>query len=725
MTQKINKKTQKIYKKKKIRRKTKKRYLLTEVSKLLPDVIEETKSREIDKKINSDLIRILQYPISKEGIELSKNDFYTYINESWIKNISTNEDSIKYLIKIDDFTVKQYKTYIKLNELIQQYIKKHNNKISIEMNNYYLSALSLNSELSSLNFLKNTIQYIDKLRKDKNNLWELLAYINKHEITNVFCPINWNFLPDRMNSKEYISYIDPMIFNIIDISSINEKQNSINYVKKVFNTCLPHDKLINYNDLFDIGETILGFYEKYKDGKIKYDNNKYYNKITSIDALEKYNFNWSEYCKYLGYKENNIPKSFVVTDLNYFKNCIEELINNWNNTKWRTYWIWIFAELVIKATKKWHTIYFNFHGKKIRGLLQSVTEKNNLIQTSPSLLAYAFNPLLNNLYIDDCYDEKLIIYTKELSINLKQIFINKIKRNNWLEENTKKYAVFKLENINFEIGTNKYDTDYSKNLALLNYNSNEFLENILKVSEWRHKTYIDGNIELIKTFVQCDFMTYPYKITNMQSYIVNAQFLFNENLIKISTAYLQKPFINIKEHGLEYNLAYIGFTIAHELCHSLDNIGSEYDVNGNMNKWWGKKDKIKFETIQKEIEKQNRKIASYDNFTFDTYFTVGENIADISGLHLCEEYIRDYCIRTNATDFLTYLRFTLFYVYFAYQMKQKISQQSIMYEINTDVHSIAKYRTNLALSSSKFFEKLHNIKKGDKMYWKNKSFFIW
>jgi len=332
--------------------------------------------------------------------------------------------------------------------------------------------------------------------------------------------------------------------------------------------------------------------------------------------------------------------------------------------------------------------------------------------------------LIHNLYIDYAYNDENIIYSTEIAQHMKHIFINKIKRNQWLEEKTKKYAIYKLENINFEIGSEKYKIN-SKLFPLLDFKQDRFLENVLKISQWRHETYVKGDIDLLNTFIQCDYKSYPYKITNMQSYIVNAQYLFDKNLIKITTAYLQKPFIDIKDHGLSYNLAYIGFTIAHELCHSLDNLGSQYDANGNTKNWWGKKDKEMFKKIQQEIIKRNNEVSLNDGFYFDPKFTVGENIADISGLNLCEEYLRNFCIHSNFTHFITYLQFRMFYVYFTYQMKQKIKQQSINYEINTDVHSIAKYRTNLALSSSKFFKSLNNIQKNDKMYWDDKHSSIW
>jgi putative endopeptidase len=207
--------------------------------------------------------------------------------------------------------------------------------------------------------------------------------------------------------------------------------------------------------------------------------------------------------------------------------------------------------------------------------------------------------------------------------------------------------------------------------------------------------------------------------------MVNAQYILNKNEIHISTAYLQKPFIDIDDHGIEYNLAQVGFTIAHELCHALDDSGSKYDVNGNLKDWWGKQDKLKFKKIQQDIINHYITFAKFDGISYDPTYAVGEAIADISGLNLCEEYLRDYCLQNHFAPVIIYLYFRMFYVYFAYQMKQQIGKQTINYELVTNPHPIDKYRTNVTLSRSKLFKALYGVSKDDKMYWRDENSKIW
>jgi hypothetical protein len=71
---------------------------------------------------------------------------------------------------------------------------------------------------------------------------------------------------------------------------------------------------------------------------------------------------------------------------------------------------------------------------------------------------------------------------------------------------------------------------------------------------------------------------------------------------------------------LEYNLAHIGFTIAHEMSHALDDLGSKYDEFGRLNNWWTAKDQKEFEKIQNDVIKQYEVFASYNGIKFDVCF---------------------------------------------------------------------------------------------------------
>jgi len=707
--------------------------ILTEKEKPMIYVIDELKSKEVNDKLNNRLLKLFETPFTKKNTQTIRDDFFSYINNYWLKDIEmTNGHDIKYLTKVDNFQVTQYKTYEKLAEIIENYITKNGSVVSSEMKNLWASALKFNPVESSKIYVTHIIEQIDELRKNRNNLWKMLALVNSNEITNPFAPFSWEIGPDKKNSQENINYLDPHKFAIFDLSVYYDKnytedqkkeyqkkyrQFFTQYISKLFSTVAPNDKNLNAKSVFDVGQLFFQLFTK-TDPKLKEDPD-FYNKISEKEAIEKFGFNWTEYCKELGYK--TVPTFFVTSNINYFKYCTLLILDEWNSEKWRSYWIWIFTRYIARLTSDWHELFYWFYGSKEKGMVTSF--RSNIKHPAILFMSLGFNPILNNEYIDYSNNGSILVFAKDVAENTRNIFINRIKRNTWLSEKTKKYSVIKLDKIEINVGTKKIEWT-NEMLPLLNFSSTQFLDNVLKILKWRHDMFIENNKIVINSLARIDWTKYPAQFTSLPSYVVNAQYVPYKNAVFISNAYLQKPFIDLDEHGIQFNLANLGFTIAHELSHSLDDLGSKYDIYGNLNYLWSKSDINKYSKIQENIIKQYEVFAKNYGTNYDAELSVGEDIADISGLSIAEEYLRDFCIKNKYPPPVVSNYFRIFYIYFALQMKQKIGTKTVKYELITNPHPIDKLRTNISLSRSPFFRKMYDVKPEDHMYWNNENFGI-
>jgi predicted metalloendopeptidase len=183
--------------------------------------------------------------------------------------------------------------------------------------------------------------------------------------------------------------------------------------------------------------------------------------------------------------------------------------------------------------------------------------------------------------------------------------------------------------------------------------------------------------------------------------------------------YIQKPFVDLDERGIEYNLAHIGFTISHEMSHALDDWGSQYDYNGDLRDWWTQKDKKQFKLIQNNVIKQYEEFAARDGIKFDASIGLGEDIADISAMAICERYLKDFQDFNKDLIPIRSVSFEMFYIFFAFQQKQKISKKALSAQLKSNPHPLDKYRCNIPLSRSLIFRALYNVKKGDGMWWFN------
>lgn len=678
---------------------------------------EAKKLRNIETLKKSEFAKELLARFAPSSIK-PNNDFYDYINYLWLKNVSLEKQQ-KYIVQVDDFRLAQDKVYEQLNKIIIDYYNSNNNKLSNNLKNYHYSIVNMNPKLYSRKLAKEAVNIVDELIKN-DNPWALLAYFNKDEMISNHSPFVWSLNPDDKDPTIFRCYINPIRFKILDLNVYyddgndvaykeNYKNYYINNIKKIFNITLGENDFI-YKNCFDVQVDI---FNSLGCQVLTTKEESLYNKIDKNVSMSKYGFDWIEFSKQLGFKK--IPDFFITSSLNYLKCGSKLFVENWKTPKWRTYWIYLLLERLVRITKDWENIIYDFRGKFERG--QEEINKSDAV-SSALHMSVPFNTFLTNQYVKNYENPQAMKYTKILCDDLKLVFKRILKRNNWLEPSTKKYALKKLEKFKFVYGKPENlredpDLNYTKVLY----------DNIKKIFYWRHQKFIELEGKQVIDIPYMDWSQYPVKMSGTQAYIVNASYTPAKNAIYINLGYIQKPFIDLDERGIEYNLAHLGFTIGHEMSHGFDDMGSKYGADGKLLDWWTKKDKRNYKKIQDDVLNQYKKFAIRDNIDFDASISLGEDLADISGLAICDEYLRDF--QDNFQDNNKYLvpiravSYEAFYTYFAFQQKQLVGKKAISAQLKTNPHPLDKYRCNVPLSRSLIFRALYNVKKGDGMWWHN------
>jgi len=644
-----------------------------------------------------------------------EDDFYDYINYLWLKNVSTEKQQ-GYITQIDDFRLTQDKVYKQLNELILDYVKTHDDKLAKNLKNFYDSVIKMNSIEASKKLAKEAVETVDNLRKDKKNMWKLLAVINKNEMMANAAPIVWSLLPDDKEPTIYRCHINTHAFSLTDLNVYFDDGTDVEYKKKyrvefkkylneLFNTCLGQNHGFHPEDVYDVEVEIfdaLGCIAVVKEEKS-------YNKVTADEAMSKYGFDWKEFSKELGFK--TMPPFFTAYSLNYLKCGTELCVKNWDSPKWRSYWVWIFIRSIARVTREWEKITYNFYGNFERG--QEGINTSDAVSAS-LYMSVPFNTFLTNQYVAKYENPQAIEYVKTLCEDLKIVYRRILKRNNWLSPITKKYALNKLDKFAFVIGK----PENLREDPLLDYGTSLY-ENMKKINDWRHQKFIELEGKHVIDIPMMDWTQYPVKMTGTQAYIVNASYTPSKNSIYINLGYIQKPFVDLDERGVEYNLAHLGFTISHEMSHGFDDSGSKYDENGVLHEWWTPSDKKKYAKIQSDVIKQYEEFAARDGIKFDASIGVGEDLADISGMAICDEYLRDFQDNNKDLIPIRYLSYEVFYTYYAFQQKQKVGKKALSAQLKTNPHPLDKYRCNIPLSRSQIFRALYDVKKKDGMWWHN------
>ena len=680
----------------------------------IKDFLKKRPSDQLEKnhkKLMQYLVKQLKLKYAPSKVT-AQSDFYTYVNYKWIINrepdSTTKNKSQGYITEYDDFRIVQDKVYWQLNGILKDYVKRNHCKKATAVKNFYSSVQHLNDISVSKKYLKEFIEYLDELRKDKNNIWKLLGVLNKNELIKNQLPISWSMPAWEKDASKNKLHIDPIKLPILDLKAYYEPNNSykkkyITMCKKLFQKCLGITDAKHYMSPFNISSKLFYLFGC-KGPKSNPDG---YNLITKTDALNIYGFDFETFAKTLGYQTT--PNSFVCSQLNYLQCCSKLLMDEWNSEEWRGYWINVFLRQLARCTKGWRNIFNDYYGIFEQGEDSfAISEIRAVIfSTLP------FNELMTTEYIKNYEDAVKVDYVRGLTEDLKQVFIRIIKRNNWLSPKTKASALNKLAKLEFQISKPFYlekDPD-------IEYSSTDLWQNMNKIFEWRTRKFISIDNKPLTDLPMLDFNQVPPKIIGFQSYVVNAAYIPSRNKIFINLGYIQKPFVDLSGRGIEYLLAHIGFTIGHEMSHSLDDWGSKFDEKGNLHDWWTEADKKYYSNIQKNIIRQYEEWAKRDGIVFDASIGIGEDLADISGLAVCDEFLRDYQINKKDIMPIRSESFEMFYIYFAYQQRQRIEQKALKAQLLANPHPLDKYRTNVPLSRSLIFKSEYNIKKGDDMYW--------
>jgi len=442
-------------------------------------------------------------------------------------------------------------------------------------------------------------------------------------------------------------------------------------------------------------------------------------RVLARDAMCLTELNWEELAHWIGYPAGNTPPYFIAYQVGYLKSVMTCLKKEWASDKWKSYWYFIYMRQLICFHDKWRNIYLDFNDTLIRG-----KDTHFPREYFPILgLAYTFPKTMTDEFTRRFKNEEMISKVREIGNTILECYKDRIQKNKWMSAYTKKGALKKLNTIQLNIGEANLSAPDPLNL---DYDPKDAWGNLKKRSLQRTlylAKHHSGNHSKLSTN-DLDLMNWgTMKLVGYQSYVVNAYYTPNTNSIYIPTAYMHGMNVQFGR-GYEYDLASVGFTFGHEISHSLHISSRLYDYRGVIKNWWSRDDIATYERKIAAIRRQYEDISRKDGFIIDGNLSLSENLADVTGIAVCEDALtrfHDSTILKDSTsdtmnDHLRKLSFNSFYTYYAIQSRQYANRREILVQVLTNPHLNLKIRTNVPLMRSETFRDVIEIKKGDKMY---------
>jgi putative endopeptidase len=185
----------------------------------------------------------------------------------------------------------------------------------------------------------------------------------------------------------------------------------------------------------------------------------------------------------------------------------------------------------------------------------------------------------------------------------------------------------------------------------------------------------------------------------MSPQTVNAYYNPLGNEIVFPAAILQPPFFGM-EQSLAENYGSMGAIIGHEITHGFDDMGSQFDAQGNMVNWWTEADRVEFEKRADVLVEQFNNYLVIDDLYVNGELTLGENIADLGGLKMAYKafQMRSEALGGQAdADGMTPAQ--QFFTAWARSWRQNSRDEALRLQVNTDPHSPEKFRANSPLGN--------------------------
>lgn len=390
--------------------------------------------------------------------------------------------------------------------------------------------------------------------------------------------------------------------------------------------------------------------------------------------------------------------TLIVTQLRYTK-ALDTFLKETSIEDIKTLVRWdTFNSATGRLSTDIETANWEFYSKYLRGSKQQRPADERALATVNGTVGEA----LGQLYVDAKFPPEAKEKAETMIKNVIDAYKIRIQNLDWMSEDTKTKAIEKLDKFTVKIAyPNKWE-DYS---AMEVSADKTYFENMTAVGKWAQ----DKNFDEIGEPVDKSKW-------GMSPQTVNAYFNPLNNEIVFPAAILQPPFYNYTADEA-VNYGGIGAVIGHEISHAFDDSGARFDSDGNLKNWWTPEDLEAFTERGNALAAQYDAVEVLEGVHVNGKFTLGENIGDLGGVLGAYDGLQKYYAENgrpeNIDGFTPEQRF---FMSWATVWRTLSRDEALRTQIKTDPHSPGKVRAVQPLLNVDAFYEAFDIKETDSMW---------
>ncbi|MBJ7311744.1 M13 family metallopeptidase [Rugamonas sp. CCM 8940] len=313
--------------------------------------------------------------------------------------------------------------------------------------------------------------------------------------------------------------------------------------------------------------------------------------------------------------------------------------------------------------------HFAFYGQTLTGTPQQPLRWKRAL----AAVNEAMPDAVGQLYVARYFPPQAKLRLQEMVGKIVDAFHHRIDQLNWMAPATKAEAHAKLKTLYVGVAY----PDHWRSYDTLEVAPGDALGNFQRAEQFHTRQ------QLAKLAQPVDRTQWA-----MPAQLVNAVNLPMQNALNFPAAILQAPYFDPAASDA-VNYGGIGATIGHEISHSFDDQGAQFDAQGRLRDWWTKADGAHFKQASAALAKQYSAYKPFPDLAINGQQTLSENLADLAGLAAAYDAyratLRDKPVQADADQ--------QFFVGYAMSWREKMREPALRQGILTDGHSPDKWRT--------------------------------
>ncbi|NUO63681.1 MAG: M13 family metallopeptidase [Gemmatimonadaceae bacterium] len=338
---------------------------------------------------------------------------------------------------------------------------------------------------------------------------------------------------------------------------------------------------------------------------------------------------------------------------------------------------------------------FAFFGNTLSGAPEQAERDARAVDATSDALGFA----VGRQYVQRYFPASAKANAQHMVAGIVAAFQQRIDALDWMAPSTKAEAKAKLRTLRVSIGY----PDRWPSYAALRIAPRDAYGNADRVERFN---FLKTRAKLHQPVDKGEWVMTPQ--------MVNAVNLPAMNVLNFPAAILQPPFFDATRADA-MNYGGIGAVIGHEVSHSFDNLGANFDSKGRLRNWWTEADFAHFQAATQALARQYDAYHPLADASINGQQTLSEDIADLAGVTAAYDAWKA-SLRGNPAKSVGGLSGDeQFFLSFAQIWRTKFREPALRRQLLTNAHAPGPWRA-LTVRNLDAWYPVFGVAAGDTLY---------